>query len=103
MTQKYAVNLAANSLTDLTGGGAAAGTYLLNIVNRAEEQTAIVRVAITTGAAPVAADWIEHGAQIEPAGVLSRWPLPLAANWRVYVHSSAGDVSAVLIGEQKEA
>lgn len=101
MASRYASNLASETLTDITGGGADAGTYLLNLCNRDGANERTVRVAVTSGAAPTDADWIEYDTTVEPRGVLSRWPIPLAQGWRVYVRASGASVSAHLIGRKE--
>ena len=98
MAQRYAAALAANALTDITAGGAEEGTYLLNVVNRSPGDTVTVRIAVTSGGAPGDADWLEYGTRIEPNGVLSRWPFPVGAGWKVYVWASLAVVSVNLIG-----
>lgn len=100
--KRYAANLAAAALTDITGGGIAnadVGTYLLNICNRSNVPVT-VRVAITGGAAPGLADYIEYDAAVQANVPLSRWPIPLSAGWKLFVYASAAGVSATLIGQK---
>lgn len=106
MANIHAAALAANTLTDLTGGGLAAGkagAYLLNICNRSNAAR-LVRVAVTSGAAATTADYIEWDAVVGPAGgngnMLSRWPIALGVGWRVFVQANGADVSAVLNGQE---
>ena len=100
MAQKYTADLAAETLTDVTGGGALTGTYLVNLCNRSGGDIT-VRLAITTGVSPVAADYLEWDTVIEPGGVLSRWPLPLGNGWRVYARASAAGVGVNVIGRSE--
>ncbi|MDX1729873.1 MAG: hypothetical protein R3184_01920 [Aurantimonas coralicida] len=89
------------ALTDMTGGGAAAGTYTLNLCNRGEAD-AKIRLAVTAvGQAPTNADYLEFDATLKPKGVLARWPFAIEAGERVYVSSSVATVSANLIGRSE--
>jgi len=98
MAQRYSAALPAAILTDITGGGAEEGTYLLNVVNRSAGETVTVRIAVTSGGAPGDADWLEYGARVEPNGVLSRWPFPVGDGWKVYAWASTAVVSVNLLG-----
>lgn len=89
--------VAAATQTDITGGGAAAGTYMLALCNRTSSDVT-VRIAITNGAAPTDASWINYGRVIEGNGELARWPIALDEGWRVYVYASAAGISATLNG-----
>jgi hypothetical protein len=106
MANQHTAALAANTLTDLTGGGLAAGkggSYLLNILNRSASAR-LIRVAITTGGSATAADYIEWDAALDAAGTdgnqLSRWPIALGVGWRVFVQANGSDVTAVLNGQE---
>lgn len=76
----------------------------LNLCNRATLSAgAKVRVALTAGAAPVAADWIEYDAPLPPSGnpggsTLERTGIALKAADRIYVRADVVGVSAVLFG-----
>ena len=53
-----------------------------------------VRVAIGTGGAPVAADYIEYDAILAPGGVLERTGMALSAGENLWVYSDIATVSA---------
>lgn len=81
--------------------------FTLNACNRNAAQ-AKVRIALTNGAAPVAADWIEFDTPIPGVGgvagsVLVRTGLALAAGQRLYVRSDVVDVSFVVFGIEEAA
>lgn len=74
----------------------------LNLCNRADA-SARVRVALTNGAAPTDADWIEYDTPIPAAGsasgsILQLSGLALGAGQQVHVHPSAAGVSATVVG-----
>lgn len=95
---RYKQDVGAASLVDITGGGAQAGTYFLNLCNRGDDDVK-VRVAITAaGQAPTLGDYVEYDATLKSKGALGRWPIALEANERVYVYASATGVSANLVG-----
>lgn len=100
--QRYAVDLSAATLTDVTGGGigaGAGGTYLLNVTNR-NGSAITIRLAITDGSAPAAKDYIEYDAAVQGNCPLSRWPIPLNAGWKVYAYSNSANVSVTLLGQK---
>lgn len=103
LASRFAADLAATTLTDVTGGGlaaAAAGSYLVNFTNRTASAVT-VRLAVTSGAAAGNADYLEYDASIPSNGVLSRWPIPLATGWKVFAYASATGVSVNLIGRKE--
>lgn len=74
----------------------------LNLCNTAAAQ-AKVRVALTDGAAPTTADWIEYDTPIPAAGslggsVVQLTGLALGADQEIYVEASTIGVSAVVFG-----
>lgn len=76
--------------------------FTLNICNRSAGP-AKVRVALTEGAPPSAADWIEYDTPIPAAGsvggsVLERTGLALNEGQKLFVHVDAAGVSAVVFG-----
>jgi hypothetical protein len=82
--------------TDTALGAAVGENMIVNVmmVNRGGADVT-ARIAITSGGAPTAAEWIEYGATI-PAngGVMERTGLALSQGERVYVRASAATVSA---------
>lgn len=100
-TVKYAVVPPSNDLLAVTPDGiAVSGTYLLNCVHTGSVATTL-SIAVTTGGAPEAADWIEYGAKMRPSDILSRWPLPLGAGWRVWVRATESGVVVSLMGREE--
>lgn len=78
----------------------------LNLVNRTAARCT-VRVAVTDGEAPAAADWIEYDTPIVAAGqpggsVLLRSGLVLGAGQQLHVRASAAGVGAVVYGVVEE-
>lgn len=74
----------------------------LNLCNTASAQ-AKVRVALTDGTPPTAADWIEYDTPIPAAGsvggsVVQLTGLALGAGQKVDVEASAAGVAAVVFG-----
>jgi hypothetical protein len=98
---KYSAALASGALTDITGGGVAiGGTYLLTVSNGTGTNNTI-SIAITTGAAPVPADYVEQNTTVDgmgTGGILSRWPIPLNQGWRVYAQAGSAGLSITLLG-----
>jgi hypothetical protein len=98
---KYSADLATGVLTDITGGGVAVGgTYLLCVANRVNN-TVAVSIAVTTGGAPVLADYIEYQTQMDGSGtggIMREWPIPLGQGWRVYAQASSAGVSISILG-----
>lgn len=60
--------------------------------------SAKVRLAITDGAAPVDADWIEFDSNLPGSGVLERTGLALSTGQQVYVRASVVGISASVYG-----
>lgn len=102
-------NLAANAVTALYVVPAnRRAVFSLNLCNRAAGAAVGVRIALTTGAAPTDADWVEYDTPIPAAGgsagsVLERTGFALAAGQAVYVRASAAGVSAVVFGIEEAA
>lgn len=100
-TVKYAVVTTGNDLIAVAPDGiTVSGTYLLNCVHTGSV-AATLSIAVTTGGAPETADWIEYGAKMRPTDILSRWPLPLSAGWRVWVRATEPGVVVSLIGREE--
>ncbi|MCG2663356.1 MULTISPECIES: hypothetical protein [Brevundimonas] len=65
--------------------------------------SAKIRVALTNGAAPTDADWIEYDTPLPAAGgsggsVLERTGLSLGAGQQIHVHATTAAVSATVHG-----
>lgn len=69
----------------------------LNLCNRAAT-LAKVRVALTNGAAPTDADWIEYDTPLSGSAVLERTGLALGAGQSIWCQADTADVSAVAYG-----
>lgn len=103
MATKYSAAIGAATLTDITGGGLAAGkggTYLITLCNRSVDPRKI-RIALTTGPDVTIADYIEWDVEMEPGGAFSRWPVLLDQGWKVFIHADATGVSATLNGLER--
>ena len=79
--------------------------FTVSLCNRSAVTTK-VRLALTTGAAPTDADWIEYDTPIQAAGaaggsVLERTGLALAEGQKLYVRADVAGVSAVVFGIQE--
>lgn len=102
-----ALDLAADETTLVwTVPAASRAIVSLNLVNRAAARVT-VRVAVTDGDAPAAADWIEYDTPIVAAGqpggsVLLRSGLVLGAGQQIHARASADDVSAGVYGIVEE-
>lgn len=78
----------------------------VSLCNRATAPVT-VRVAVTGGAVPAAADWIEFDTPLPAAGnmggsAMERTGVALGAGQRLYVRASAADVSAVAYGVEED-
>ncbi|MFI8682310.1 hypothetical protein ACIGFJ_08100 [Brevundimonas diminuta] len=79
----------------------------VNLCNRGATP-AKLRVALTSGAAPTDADWIEYDTPVQAAGapggsVLQLTGIALGGGQRIYARSSTGEVSAVVFGIEEVA
>lgn len=77
----------------------------LNVCNRAAASTK-VRVALTAGAAPADADWLEYDTPLPAAGgsggsVLERTGLALGAGQQIHVRAETVGVSALVFGVEE--
>ncbi len=98
-----AVQLAANTQTDVTGGGMAentAGAYTLNFCNDTDQDVTLKAVYLTSGAAPTSADKIRPAFPIEARGWLHIQPVKLGVGWKLFVEASA-PISVQLIGRKE--
>lgn len=98
-----AVTLVADTQTDVTGGGMAAGTagaYSLNFCNDSDSDAACTAIYLTSGAAPVEADKIRPAFTIEARGWRVIQPLKLGVGWSLFVEADA-PVSVQLIGRKE--
>lgn len=77
-------------------------TVNINVVNRGEE-SATVRIALATQAAPANADWVEYDAEVPVAGVLQRTADVLSGGERVIVQASSADLTVRVSGFTQEA
>lgn len=97
----------ANVITDVTGGGiTTAGTYLLNIINDDSADTTLevwITGATDIGlATPAAKHKIEPGAPFKGKDVVSRWPLSLEVDARIWVRVGiASKISVNLSGRSE--
>lgn len=102
------VNLDAEAVTALyTCPPGQRAIVTANLCNRGAAPVKL-RVALTDGAAPVDADWIEYDTPVQAAGapggsVLQLTGLALGGGQKVYARASATGVSAVVLGIQEAA
>jgi len=98
-----AQNLTAGVVTELYVVPAATRVVLTaNLCNRAATLPK-VRLAVTDGAVPTDADWIEYDTPLPAAGssegsVIERTGLALAAGQKIFARADIAGVSAVLYG-----
>lgn len=71
--------------------------FSVNFCNRTGG-SAKVRLALTSGGAPAATDWIEYDATVAANGVLLRTALALGAGQKVYARSDIADVTVMVFG-----
>ena len=74
----------------------------VNIANRNTTNVA-VRVAITTGATPTTAQFIEYDVDIAPNGVLERSGLVMDTGKQLVVYSDTTNVSVAIYGVEQAA
>jgi hypothetical protein len=64
---------------------------------------ALVRLAITSGGAPAASDWIEYDSRLEANGVIVNDKLVLSAGEKIYAYASTANVSVRVHGFEEVA
>jgi hypothetical protein len=86
--------------TDTTVYTVPASTYAITNISLANRGTTAVtvRVALTAGATPTNAEFIEFDSTIPPNGVLERTGIAMQAAKRVVVRASNANVSASVYG-----
>jgi hypothetical protein len=95
------VSIAATTNTTLYTVPASNLAYAnVNITNRNTTNVS-VRVAITTGADPTTAQYIEYDVDVAPNGVLERTGLVMEATRRVVVYSDTANVSCSVYGVEQ--
>ncbi len=67
-------------------------TFNVRFANR-NATPAAVRIAITSGGAPAAADWVEYDMVLPANGIIDDNPLVASNGEAVYVYSSLANVS----------
>ena len=97
------VSLAATTYTSVYTVPVTTLSYVnVNIANRNTTNVA-VRVAITTGATPTTAQFIEYDVDIAPNGVLERSGLVMDTGKQLVVYSDTANVSVSLYGVEQAA
>lgn len=93
-----ASNLPADETTALyTVPAGKRAVFTVSLCNRSTTPVRI-RLALTDGAAPIDADWIEYGQPLTASSVLERTGLVLTQGQAVFCHADGPDVSAVAFG-----
>lgn len=103
LSKLFAVALAPNVQTDVTGGGCpvgSAGAYTLNICNDTDAEASISAIYLTTGGAAAAANKIHPAMKIEARGWATIQPVKLGEGWKLFVTSDVA-VSVQLIGRKE--
>ena len=97
------VSLAATTYTSVYTVPVTTLSYVnVNIANRNTTNVA-VRVAITTGATPTTAQFIEYDVDIAPNGVLERSGLVMDTCKQLVVYSDTTNVSVTIYGVEQAA
>jgi hypothetical protein len=97
------VSLAATTYTSVYTVPVTTLSYVnVNIANRNTTNVA-VRVAITTGATPTTAQFIEYDVDIAPNGVLERSGLVMDTGKQLVVYSDTTNVSVAIYGVEQAA
>ena len=97
------VSLAATTYTSVYTVPVTTLSYVnVNIANRNTTNVA-VRVAITTGATPTTAQFIEYDVDIAPNGVLERSGLVMDTGKELVVYSDTTNVSVAIYGVEQAA
>lgn len=97
------VSLAATTYTSVYTVPVTTLSYVnVNIANRNTTNVA-VRVAITTGATPTTAQFIEYDVDIAPNGVLERSGLVMDTGKQLVVYSDTTNVSVAIYGVEQVA
>jgi len=97
------VSLAATTYTSVYTVPVTTLSYVnVNIANRNTTNVA-VRVAITTGATPTTAQFIEYDVDIAPNGVLERSGLVMDTGKQLVVYSDTANVSVATYGVEQAA
>lgn len=102
MALPASADLGAASLTTIyTVPALTKASFNVSFINRNASDTAKVRLALTTGAAPTVADYIEWDAVLSPGMPLERFPLTLMAGGKVWARADIAGVSCVAFGEEE--
>lgn len=72
----------------------------INICNRGSSAVT-VRLALSDGASPANADYIEYDAEVPAKGVLERTGISLDTGKRVVAYASSANVSVVVHGQEQ--
>lgn len=64
----------------------------------AREAAQKIRLAITSGGAPLAADWVEFDTQLAASDVLERTGVVVGPNQKIYARTDAAGVSVAVWG-----
>lgn len=77
------------------------GNINVNIVNRSNSSTSIVRLAIAATGTPSNSEYLEYDAQIPANGVLERTGLIATATKNVVVYSNDANISVNVYGYEE--
>lgn len=98
--EMIAVAVAADTQTEITGGGMIAGnagSYSLNICNTGTEQITRGAIFLTKGEAPEAKHIIRPSTKLEVGGWETLQPVVMGSGWKLFVEAD-GPISVQLIG-----
>ncbi|MGE3627620.1 MAG: hypothetical protein AB7G34_14740 [Hyphomicrobiales bacterium] len=75
----------------------------VNVSLCARTQTALVRLAITSGGAPANTDYLEYDTPLAAQGVLERTQIWMTAGEKLYARASETGVTAIVYGPVEDA
>ena len=70
----------------------------ISVVNRSSSAAATVRRALSAGASPSNAEWIEYDVSVPKNGVLERTAISLNATKNIVAYTTSADVSVSVYG-----
>tara|TARA_X000000368_G_scaffold392587_1_gene357485 strand:- start:1085 stop:1405 length:321 start_codon:yes stop_codon:yes gene_type:complete len=89
---------ATTNTTVYTVPGSTHAVVNISVVNRSSSAAATVRLALSAGASPSNAEWIEYDVSVPKNGVLERTALSLNAGKNVVAYTAGADISVSVYG-----